>query len=550
VVVDAQMTLPDQLVRARGAFEQHAWTEAYEAFRAADLAQHLDLEDLERVAIAAQLLGNDDDAIELLGRAHQQAIGDGDPVGAARHAFRLGMILANRGDMAVAGGWLGRAARLVEESGLDCVERGYVLVPQGLGQLDGGDPAGAFATFEGIAAIAERFHDVDLGTMSRLGRGRALIDMTEVPRGVALLDEAMVAVTAGEVSPVIAGIVYCGSIEAFQTIFDLRRAQEWTDALRAWCDAQPDLVPFRGRCLVYRAELMQLHGAWPEAIEEARRAQEWLSRPPPEPAVGEAFYQGAELHRLRGEHSDAEAAYREASHWGRRPEPGLALLRLAQGRLKAAAAAIGRAVDEALDEIARARLLEPQVEIALALGDRRTAREAADRLARIAALADAPLLTATAGRAHGAVLLAEGEARAALVALRGASVLWQQIEAPYEAARVRAWIGVALQQLGDVDSAELEFEAARRVFRDLGAAPDLARLDAMSGAATAGPSGLSTREVEVLRLLAAGKTNRAIAVELGISERTVDRHVSNIFTKLDVSSRSAATAYAYEHGLR
>ena len=550
MVVDALMTLPDQLDRARGAFENHAWTKAYETLRAADLEEPLDLADLERLAIAAQLLGHDDEAIEVLGRAHQQAIGGGDQVGAARHAFRLGMILANRGDMAVAGGWLGRAARLVEESGVDCVERGYVLVPQGIGQLDAGDPAGSFATFEGVAAIAERFGDVDLGTMSRLGRGRALIDMTEVPRGVAFLDDAMLAVTAGEVSPVIAGIVYCGSIEAFQAIFDLRRAQEWTDALSAWCAAQPDLVPFRGRCLVFRAEMMQLHGAWSEAIDEARRAQEWLSRPPPEPAVGEAFYQQAELHRLRGEHTDAEAAYREASQWGRRPEPGLALLRLAQGRLKAASVAIGRAVDEALDEIARARLLEPQVEIALALSDTAAAREAADRLTSVAALADAPFLTAIAGRAQGAVLLAEGDARAALAALRSTSVIWQQLEAPYEAARVRAWIGVALQQLGDIDSAELEFEAARRVFRDLGATPDLARLDAMSGASTTGPRGLSAREVEVLRMLAAGVTNRTIAAELGISERTVDRHVSNIFTKLDVSSRSAATAYAYEHGLR
>jgi DNA-binding CsgD family transcriptional regulator len=544
------MTSPDQLDRATAAFARHAWTNAYEAYRAADLEQPLGVADLERVAIAAQLLGNDDDAVELLGRAHQQALGSGDMVGAARPAFRIGMILANRGDMAVAGGWLGRAARLVEESGRDCVERGYILVPEGLGQLDGGDPAAAFATFDRAGAIAERFHDVDLGALSRLGRGRALIDMAEVPRGVALLDEAMVAVTAGEVSPVIAGVVYCAAVEAFQAIYDLRRAQEWTDALRAWCDAQPDLVPFRGRCLVYRAELMQLHGAWPEAIDEARRAQEWLSRPPPEPAVGEAFYQQAELHRLRGESSDAEAAYREASQWGRRPEPGLALLRFAQGRLKAASAAIRRALDEAPDEIARARLLEPQVEIALAVGDRGSAREAADRLARIADLTAAPFLTAIARRAQGAVLLAEGDARAALGALRTASATWHQLDAPYEVARVRVWIGVALRQLGDVDSAELEFEAARRMFRDLGAAPDLARVDTLSGAAATGPQGLSAREVEVLRLVAAGKTNRAIAEDLGISERTVDRHVSNIFTKLDVSSRSAATAYAYEHGLR
>ncbi len=544
------MTTDDAVTQARDAFAKHAWTEAFDAFRAADRETPLELADLERIGVAAHLIGNDDDAIELWGRAHHEAIDAGDVIGAARHAFWLGMILVGRGDMAVGGGWLGRAARLVEESGVDCVEGGYVLVPQALGMLDARDPAGAFAVFERIAAIAHRFGDPDLGTLGRLGRGRALIDMSEVPRGVALLDEAMVAVTAGEVSPIIVGTVYCASIEAFQTIFDLRRAQEWTDALAAWCDSQPDLVPFRGRCLVYRAELMQLHGAWPEAIDEARRAQAWLSRPPPEPAVGEAFYQRAELHRLRGEFTDADAAYREANQWGRRPEPGLALLRLAQGQPDVAMAVIRRAVEEAPDDNVKARLLDPCIDIALASGDVAAARAAIDVLSRIAGVAGAPVLLAVAGRAEGAVLLAEGDGRGALATLRRASAIWQELDAPYEAARVRMCIGLAMRLLGDAATAALEFDAARRVFRELGAAPDLARLDALIGTTAARADGLSAREVEVLRLLAAGKTNRAIATELGISERTVDRHTSNIFTKLDVSSRSAATAYAYEHGLR
>lgn len=544
------MTMEDAIERGRAAFDRHAWTEAYEALRVADSETPLDFGNLERAGVAGQLIGNDDEAAGLWGRAHQDALRTGDLTGAARMAFRLGMMFAGRGDMAVGGGWLARAARLVDESGLDCVERGWVLVPDGLRHLDSGDPAAAFATFERIAAIGEQFHDPDLGALSRLGRGRALIALSEVPRGVALLDEAMLAVTSGEVSPIIVGTVYCASIEGFQAIFDLRRAQEWTDALTAWCDSQPDLVPFRGRCLVYRAELMQLHGAWPEAIEEARRAQELLSRPPPEPAVGEAYYQQAELHRLRGEFADAEVAYREASQWGRRPEPGLALLRLAQGQPKAAAAAIRRAVDEAPDDITRARLLGPQVDSALAIGDQRVAREAADALVRVAGVAAAPLLTATALRADGVVLLAEADARGALAALRGAAAIWQELDAPYESALVRVSIGVALRELGDADSAELEFDAARRVFLELGAAPDLARLEAFVAGTGARADGLSAREVEVLRLLAAGKTNRSIADELGISERTVDRHVSNIFTKLDVSSRSAATAYAYEHDLR
>lgn len=544
------MTTEDMIERGRAAFDRHAWTEAYDILQAADGESALAVEDLERVGIAAHLTGNDDEAVALWGRAHHEAIRTDDALGAARMAFRVGMALAGRGDMAVGGGWLARAARLVEESGIDCVERGWVLVPQALQLLDGGDAAAGLEVFDRIASIAERFADPDLGALGRLGQGRALISLSEVPRGVALLDEAMVAVTAGEVSPIIVGTVYCASIEGFQAIFDLRRAQQWTEALAAWCDAQPDLVPFRGRCLVFRSELMQLHGAWPEAIEEARRAQEVLSRPPPEPAVGEAYYQQAELHRLRGEFADADSAYREASQWGRRPEPGLALLRLAQGQVKAAAAAIRRAVDEAPDDITRARLLGPQVDIALAIGDRREAREAADTLVRVAGVSAAPLLTAIAKRSDGVVLLAEGDARGALAALRGAAAIWHELDAPYESALVRVCVGLALRELGDADSAELEFDAARRVFLGLGAGPDLARLDVVVAGTGARSDGLSAREVEVLRLLAAGKTNRSIADALGISERTVDRHVSNIFTKLDVSSRSAATAYTYEHDVR
>lgn len=545
------MTTLDTIDRARAAFARHAWTEASELFRAAEGESPLSAADLEHAGLAAHLLGNDDDATTLWSRAHQASVAAGDLARSARQAFWIGMFHLNRGEMAVAGGWLGRATRLVEARDLDCVERGYVLVPEGLRRLDAGEPASALSTFDRVTAIADRFEDPDLATLGRLGRGLALIAMSDVPSGVALLDEAMVAVTAGEVSPIVVGIVYCASIEAFQTIFDLRRAQEWTDALQAWVNAQPDLVPFRGRCLVYRAEMMQFHGAWSEAIDEARKAQEWLSRPPPEPAVGEALYQQAELHRLRGEFVDAEAAYRDASRWGRRTEPGLALLRLAQGRPKAAAAAIRRAIAEAADDIARARLLGPHVEIALALGDHATAREAADALGRVAAVVTAPLLTATARRVEAAVLLAEGDARAALAALREASTAWEPLDAPYEIARVRVGIGLALRQLGDADSAELEFDAARQAFRELGAGPDLARVDALTGSGDdSRPGGLSPREVEVLRAVAVGRTNREIGAELGLSERTIDRHVSNIYTKLGVSSRAAATAYAYEHGLR
>jgi DNA-binding CsgD family transcriptional regulator len=310
-------------------------------------------------------------------------------------------------------------------------------------------------------------------------------------------------------------------------------------------------VPYSGQCLVRRAEILQLHGAWPDASAAATRACERLLQRNGHPASGSAFYQCGELHRLRGEFADAEEAYRRASRYGRKPQPGLALLRLAQGQADAAAAGIRLAMDEASGGPTRSRLLSAYVEIMLAVHDLPAARVAADELTRLAEDLDAPLLHATAAQARGAVLLADGDGRAALSALHQAWTAWQGIDAPYPAARVRVVIGLACRALGDRDGAEMEFDAARWIFAQLGAAPDLSRVEALArDAAPATAAGsLTARELQVLRLVAAGKSNRTIAGDLFISERTVERHVSNIFTKLDVSSRAAATAYAYEHQL-
>jgi DNA-binding CsgD family transcriptional regulator len=540
------------LGRGHSAHAGQAWLEAFEAFSAADRVEPLAAGDLELLAEAAYMLGREEGYLAALERAHRSHLDAEEPLAALRCAFWIGVNLARRGDLGAANGWLTRANRLLEEQGADGrveVERGYLRLPLVFERESSGDLEGAAATAAEAAAIGRRLEDPDLLALAAHEQGHILIRLGRIREGVGLLDETMVAVTGGELSPIVSGIVYCGVILACQDAHEIGRAQEWTAALSDWCRRQPDLVAFTGRCLVHRAELMQLKGAWPEALEEARRAGERCEEGENPAAAGEACYRQGEIHRRLGDFAAAERAYREASGRGREPQPGLALLRLAQGEVDAAAASIRRALTEAVEVSRRANLLSAQVEIGVAAGDLEAAREAQRALEAIAEGGDAAALAAMAAEARGTLELAEGDAGAALVPLRRAGDLWRRLEAPYEAAQMRELVGIACRNLGDEETAALELEAARTVYEELGARPDLARVDSLMGAVGGGAHGLTERELEVLRHIASGETNKAIAAELVLSERTVDRHVSNLFAKLGVSSRAAATAFAYEHRL-
>jgi DNA-binding CsgD family transcriptional regulator len=545
------MTATEALARGRDAYQREAWSEACTWLAQADREVALDPDDLDRLAMASFLIGNDEANVDALTRAHHAYLERGDPIRAARSAVWLAFGMFERPALqAHATGWVARARRLFEECATDCAERGFLLCAEAFLRVRANDAAGAGELFGQAAEIGARFKDRDLLALARHGQGRVLLFQNKAAEGFAILDEVMVGVTCGEVHPIISGVVYCSVLSACHDRFDLRRAKEWTTALGAWCDAHPDIL-FRGECLVRRSELLQLHGAWDAALAEAEEACARLDGRSNVRDAGTSAYRAAELYRLRGEFKKAEELYRRASQVGRSPHPGLAFLRLAQGQVEAAAVAIRRELPERRSPAIRAEVLRACVEILLTVKDLAAAREAAEELARTATAVNAPFLRASSAGCSGAVTLAGGDAASAIALLRDACAIWRELEAPYEIARTRELTGLAYRQLGDEEGAQLELEAAAETFERLGARPDAARLTSLMATAPSpdahGP--LTGREVEVLRLIASGKTNRAIATELAISEKTVARHVSNILMKLDLPSRSAATAYAYSRNL-
>ncbi|HVY32455.1 MAG TPA: LuxR C-terminal-related transcriptional regulator [Polyangiaceae bacterium] len=543
-----------ELRRGRELFAQRAWLDAHEALTRADAESPLQIEDLWRLAWASNLSGREAVGRAALERIYHARV-DSQPAEAARAAFWIGFRLLHAGEVSRGQGWLARAEQCVGRSAEPCVIEGYLQLPRVRALFGAAKYAEAFEAATRALEVGERFADTDLQAFARNLQGRIRIRQGELDAGLKLHDQVMLAATGGELSPIITGLVYCAAIDSCQAVFELQRVRDWTSQLKTWCDAQPQLCSFTGACLVCRSEIMEVAGQWPEALVEAQRAAQLFLEALGPSATGEACYRQAEIHRLRGELAEAEARYVEASRNGRDPQPGLALLRLVQGRADAALQALRRALAGATQSAARAKLLPALVEVALANGAVAEAREAANELGDIARLFGTDLLGALWARARGAVELAEGDAATAVASLSTAFAQLKHQNAPYLAAQARVLLACAYQALGDEDGAQLEARAAQACFEELGALNDLRALSALAARSSEAPAeapatrGLSVRELEVLKLVASGKTNKLIARELCLSEKTVDRHVSNILTKLGVPSRAAATAYAYENEL-
>lgn len=539
----------DLLEQGRRSYDGHDWSAAYDALSAASVAGALEAEDLVRLAGTAYLLGRVEEADARFDEAFRRAVADRDTATALRAGFWASFVLSNRGENSRARGWGERCRRLVGSASVGSVARVGVELQEALldvreGRVD------LVERFAGLARSAGELGEVDLQTLAAMGEGFCLVLTGRLAAGMRRLDEVMVCLGSAEVHPLAAGLVYCVGLDVCHATMDLRRSALWTAELTRWCRAQPDLVPYRGQCLVHRVQVLVLRGSWTEAEEEVRRACDLLDG---EPALGSALYEWGELARLRGDLDSAEDRYTRAARLGHDPQPGLALLRLAQGRADVAAAGLRRSLVEPQDSTVLPAVLETYVEVLLACGESDAAQESMHRLGDSASALDTPMAEALAALAAAHLALASGDPGAALRAGRRAWTSWHELEAPYHAARSRVVVGEACRALGDEDAARMELAGARSVFEELGAVLDLQRLPEAGepdGAPVAGgPHLLSPREEEVLRLVAQGMTNRAIAGELFLSEKTVARHLSNIFGKTGVSTRTAAAAYAFTHDL-
>ena len=528
-----------KLGEARTAYAERAWQRAYDAFAAAEGEAPLDAEDYDRFAVTAHLLARMPDYFAIRERAYRRLLERGEALAAAEAALWIGTQKIVQGEVAEGGGWIARAARIVADDGTDSKAAAFLTVSSAFEAAAGGDLERAAHISEECVRAARRLGSEQYAALSLHQQGQFLLAAGRTDEGLACLDEAMLGVASGVCSAMVEGIIYCGVIEGCWSIYELTRAQQWTAAMTQWVTAQPDLGNFTGECKVRRAELKQFNGRWPEALDELgamgiAEPDQWAS--------GRAATVRGNLDRLQGSFDSAEEYFTLASRLGEDPQPGLALLRLARGSVQAAAAMIRRSLAETRQTGKRIQVLAAATDILLAVGETEAAEDTAGELRDIASVNRSPVVVALGQHALAAACLARGAPAEALPLLREALGTWVRTRAPYDEARTRVLLADACRALGDRESADREVDTARAIFEELGAMPDLAKL-------TGSDELLSPRELEVLRLVATGATNRAIAESLVLSERTVDRHVSNIFGKLGVSSRAAATAYAFERQL-
>jgi len=550
----------DSVEDARALIAQRRWWDAYRVLSRLDSRSALGVRDLQELAISAFLCGKGAESRHAWLRAYQIHLHGGDPGAAALCAMRIGFAQISTGELAQASGclpasltscaaWVAHGSSLLADDD-DGVEHGYLLIPIAYEQLAiGGDLDNAAADSARAVEIARRFDDRDLLVLGLTIQGRALVRAGSMENGVVALDEALMVVEAGQVSPAIAGITLSSAIEAAWEVFDLKRLGDWTETFGRWCELQEGMVAFQSRSLAYLATLDVLQGRWDSALDAAAQACEDHIADADPAAAASAHYRQGDLLRLRGEIQQAEAAFREASRRGFDPQPGLALLRLADGDVETAVASLGRALGETKSQLKRAAMLAAYVEVMLAAGDLPAASEAIDEMEEAVGVYRTPVLEAAVHHAKGAVLLAEGDPHPALERLRVAARVWAHLGLPYEEGRTRRVIAECCRRLGDDDASTLELGIARDIFAALGARPDVDKVDTLLATQPPSSHGLTKRELEVLRLLAEGKTNREIAEELIVAVKTVDSHVSNILTKFGVATRSAATAFAHRQNL-
>ncbi|MDV6248046.1 protein kinase domain-containing protein [Rhodococcus opacus] len=540
----------DDLERGRAAYRAQAWDEAYALLSDADESVALDPDDLEALAESAHFTGRSEQSVEARTRLYNYRVRKGDNRDAAMCAFRIHIVLMMHGDLPPAMGWFARAQRLLQQEP-ECAVHGYLCVAEAEAHFHRGNLDGSLDLARRATTIGTHFADPDPMNIGLHQAGRVLVALGDIDGGTTLLDEAMVAVVAREVNATSSWWIYCSSINVCEYMSDFGRASAWTSEFEKWVRTQHGATAMSGSCRMHRSRILRLHGEWTDAEREARQACAEQNGTIAMDA-GQAWYEIGEIRRLVGDLPAAEEAFGHAGGYGWDVQPGMALLRAAQGRTDAAAAGLARALAEhPADRLARAKLLPAQAEIAIASGNLQLARAAAEELAAMVVSAP-PAVRAAAAQIAGAVRVADGDPAGALPDLRAAVQIWADLDVPYEAARSHQLIGLACRAIGDEDTARLEWETCRAVFSRLGAVPDLQHTDELLGCAqppTPPPDGLSAREVEVLRLVAAGLTNQDVAEHLSLSRKTVARHLSNIFAKIGVTSRAAATAYTYQHGL-